>query len=162
MRKNETTGLLYRSETVSDILAESETVSDILAEFETAYTLAEPSKTPLPNRFAPPFEGPSYQIPFVTEPVAHRTIFDHQADNPVFLRPADVEKLYGIPASTVYDWIHDQAQTGFPVIKLVVKDESKRRMVLIPKRLLDEWIIEHSTLMKNKPVRKGKHGLPQD
>ncbi len=42
------------------------------------------------------------------------------------MRPMDVESLYGIPASTVYDWIHDQAETHFPAFKLAVKDESKQ------------------------------------
>ena len=84
----------------------------------------------------------SYTLPFVDNPVAHETVFELRGENPILLRPTDVERLYGIPASTVYDWIHDQAETHFPCIKLAVKDESKRRLVLIPKQLLDEWIVE--------------------
>jgi len=77
-------------------------------------------------------------------------VFGLRGENPILLRPADVERLYGIPASTVYDWIHEQPETHFPAVKMVVKSESKRRMILIPKQLLDEWIVEHSTLMRVK------------
>ena len=92
----------------------------------------------------------TYLIPFGEKPVAHEDVFGVHGEDPLFLRPASVEKIYGIPASTVYDWIHEQSITHFPAVKLAVKDESKRRLVLIPKRLLDQWIIDHSTLMKNE------------
>jgi len=102
---------------------------------------------------------PSYRLPFVDNPVRRDDLFDANGENPIFLRPADVEKLYGIPASTVYDWIADQPTTGFPAVKIAVKDESKRRLVLIPKRLLDEWLIGRSNLQKvsnQQPVENVK------
>ncbi len=82
--------------------------------------------------------------------MSHDEVFGLRGENPILLRPNDIERLYGIPASTVYDWIHAQPETHFPAVKLVVKSENKRRMILIPKQLLDEWIVEHSTLMRVK------------
>ena len=129
-------------------------VSEILDYFQTALT-PQPVHKPVivPVRPEPVLDMPTYDLPFGEKPADHETIFSLKGDNPVFLRPNDIERLYGIPASTVYDWIHAQPETHFPAVKLVVKSENKRRMVLIPKRLLDEWIVEHSTLMKNKPVK---------
>ena len=96
-----------------------------------------------------PFQ-PTYTLPFGEKPVSHDEVFGLRGENPILLRPNDIERLYGIPASTVYDWIHAQPETHFPAVKLVVKSENKRRMILIPKQLLDEWIVEHSTLMRVK------------
>ena len=93
---------------------------------------------------------PTYTLPFGEKPVSHDVVFGLKGENPILLRPADVQRLYGIPASTVYDWIHEQPETHFPAVKLVVKSENKRRMILIPKQLLDEWIVDHSTLMRVK------------
>lgn len=96
-----------------------------------------------------------YQLPFGSGPVSHEQIFGALGENPILLRPVDVERLYGIPASTVYDWIHEQPETHFPAFKLAVKGESKRRLVLIPKQLLDEWIVEHSTLQRVRGNQEG-------
>jgi hypothetical protein len=93
---------------------------------------------------------PTYTIPFFDKTVTHDAVFGLKGENPLLLRPADVERFYGIPVSTVYDWIKEQPITHFPAFKLAVTEESKRRLVLIPKQLLDEWIVEHSTLMRNK------------
>ena len=93
---------------------------------------------------------PTYTLPFGEKPVSHDVVFGLRGENPILLRPNDIERLYGIPASTVYDWIHAQPETHFPAVKLVVKSENKRRMILIPKQLLDEWIVDHSTLMRVK------------
>jgi hypothetical protein len=86
---------------------------------------------------------PTYTLPFGENPVSHDVVFGLRGEDPILLRPNNIERLYGIPASTVYDWIHAQPETHFPAIKLVVKSENKRRMILIPKQLLDEWIVEH-------------------
>ena len=105
-----------------------------------------------PNNSAPgetPIQ-PTYTLPFGEKPVSHDSVFGLKGENPILLRPNDIERLYGIPASTVYDWIHAQPETHFPAVKLVVKSENKRRMILIPKQLLDEWIVNHSTLMRVK------------
>ncbi len=50
----------------------------------------------------------TYTIPFMEKPVSHNSVFGLRGENPIFLRPGDVERLYGIPASTVYDWIKEQ------------------------------------------------------
>lgn len=92
----------------------------------------------------------TYTLPFGERAVTHEEVFAICGEDPLFLRPADIHRLYGIPISTVYDWISEQPLTHFPAIKLVVKDEGKRRLVLVPKQLLDQWIIDHSTLMKVK------------
>lgn len=92
----------------------------------------------------------TYTLPFVEKHATHDEIFGVNGENPLLLRPLDVERLYGIPASTIYDWIHEQPETHFPAFKLAVKGESKRRLVLIPKRLLDAWIVERSTLARVK------------
>jgi hypothetical protein len=107
-----------------------------------------PFSTPPPPPPAPVI--PTYRHPFGETSVAHDTLFDFEGNNPIFLRPADIERFYGIPVSTVYDWIHEQPTTHFPAVKLAINEDRKRRLVLIPKRLMDEWIIEHSTLMREK------------
>lgn len=93
---------------------------------------------------------PTYKLPFYEKDVSHETLFDVHGEDPLFLRPADVDRLYCIPISTIYDWISHQPETHFPAFKIVTKLENKRRMVLIPKKLLDEWLIEHGTLARNK------------
>lgn len=95
----------------------------------------------------------SYKIPFVDVTVSHETVFQIQNQEPVFLRPADVERLYGIPISTIYDLIADQPTTQFPAIKLITSEGKKRHTVLIPKKLLDKWIIDHSTLKQCLPAK---------
>jgi hypothetical protein len=92
----------------------------------------------------------TYQLPFIDTPATHEEIFEVHKDDPLFLRPADIERLYCIPASTIYDWVHQQPETHFPAIKFYTKEDSKRGMVFIPKRLFDQWLVDHSNLMKNK------------
>jgi len=91
---------------------------------------------------------PSYQLPFFERSVTHSEVFNIEGDNPLFLRPVDIHKFYAIPASTIYDWISQQPTTKFPSIKFYAAEENKRGIVLIPKRLFDQWLIEHTNLMK--------------
>ena len=131
-------------------------IAESLACFDSIYDSHKPefpSLVPQPEKI---IESPTYLFPFAENSASHETIFTVQADNPVFLRPDDVERLYGIPASTVYDWIKEQPETHFPAVKLAVKEDRKRRLVLIPKRLLDEWIVEHSTLMRQKSEKNAR------
>ncbi len=97
-----------------------------------------------------PQQDAKYRLPFIEEPVDHSTLFGIRGEDPLFLRPGDIERVYNIPASTIYDWIHEQPETHFPAVKVAVRDESKRRLVLIPKKLFDQWIIEHATIEKLK------------
>lgn len=92
---------------------------------------------------------PTYQLPFVEKPATHDELFDVHGDDPLFLRPADMDRLYGMPAATIYELIADQPVTHFPAIKMHLREDSKRAVILIPKRLFDEWLVEHSNLIKN-------------
>lgn len=129
-------------------------IASSLAYFDSLCEPAKPEPLVLVAQPEPAPAMPTYLFPFAEKEASHDTIFTVQGENPVFLRPGDIERIYGIPASTVYDLIHDQPETHFPAVKLAIKDDSKRRLVLIPKRLLDEWIVDHSTLMRQKSVQK--------
>ncbi len=61
---------------------------------------------------------PTYQLPFVEKPATHDELFDVHGDDPLFLRPADMDRLYGMPAATIYELIADQPVTHFPAIKM--------------------------------------------
>jgi hypothetical protein len=135
------------------------TIAKSLASFVAIYEPPPAVSVPQPP-VTPP--TPSYSLPFVEKCASHEEIFSVQGENPVFLRPGDIERIYNIPASTVYDWIHEQPETHFPAVKLAVKNDSKRRLVLIPKRLFDEWIVEHSTLMREKTSKNGRFDANKD
>jgi len=87
-----------------------------------------------------------YKFPFIDDPVSHEELFNIHGENPLFLRPADVERLYGIPVATVYELADDQINTKFPAFKMAYRKDSKRRPLFISKPLLDKWLIEHSNL----------------
>ena len=96
----------------------------------------------------PPPKPTLYKIPFVEQLVSHEDIFTIHGNDPIFYRPADVERIYGIPVSTISDLISEQPTTQFPAFKVTLKDGSKRALIFIPKRALDEWLVEHSNLTR--------------
>lgn len=79
-----------------------------------------------------------YRLPLCKLTVSRSKLFG--TTERLFMRVEDVEKIYGIPRNTIRDLIANADKTGFPYFHI-------GRSLYIPRVLLEEWIIAHSTMV---------------